>query len=280
MTYITLNLSRDSVNDGSIIVYKPTSMSMDLLISWSQDIVEVLEKSAPDGLCCMLYDLSHPGVSMQFLVLTNRDVYKPGFTHLGFARVEQILEKHPQFTIKLAIVLSNKGTGELASRYVRDFEHPSIQSKLFFDREKALGWLVAIPLAANVASSPTRQLDLNLSRSILSSHSGDASQPFLDRKEIAVLVDDSLEYLALDEDLSTIMGRNSLHLETYGAKANTVSRQHARLHIEDSALYITDLGSTNGTYVNGELLEPLKPHRLKRDDHLNLGAISMQVVFR
>jgi hypothetical protein len=280
MTFITLNLIRDSLEEDRVIAYKATSMSMDLLISWSQDIVSVLERSTKGGVCRILYDLSHPGVSMQFLVLTNREVYKPGFTHLGFTKVQQILERNPQFSIKLAIVLSPTGSGELASKYVKSADHPGIKHKLFFNRERALEWLTTHENSTHEATNPTKQIGEDHPHRILTHNAEETPQTFNERREIALLVDDSLETLHLEADLSVTLGRATLSLEGYGTRANTVSRKHARLYIDNDYLYITDLNSTNGTYINGERLEPMKPYLLKRDDHLNLGALSVQVIFR
>lgn len=54
-----------------------------------------------------------------------------------------------------------------------------------------------------------------------------------------------------------VVGRSkknsNLHLESEG-----VSRVHAKLQYRDGVLYVTDLGSTNGTYVNGSRLESFK----------------------
>lgn len=54
-----------------------------------------------------------------------------------------------------------------------------------------------------------------------------------------------------------VVGRSkknsNLHLESEG-----VSRVHAKLQYRDGMLYVTDLGSTNGTYVNGSRLESFK----------------------
>lgn len=54
-----------------------------------------------------------------------------------------------------------------------------------------------------------------------------------------------------------VVGRSkknsNLHLEYEG-----VSRVHAKLQYRDGVLYVTDLGSTNGTYVNGNRLESFK----------------------
>ena len=47
-----------------------------------------------------------------------------------------------------------------------------------------------------------------------------------------------------------------------------VSRRHARLSREDDAVYLVDLGSRNGTFVNGL---PVKSARLALGDVLRLG---------
>ncbi len=56
---------------------------------------------------------------------------------------------------------------------------------------------------------------------------------------------------------------------------SSVSRQHARLFSREDAWWIEDLGSKNGTKVNGNLIEG--PKRLKQGDGLQVG--SFQLVF-
>lgn len=51
-----------------------------------------------------------------------------------------------------------------------------------------------------------------------------------------------------------------------------VSRLHARLDFTHEQVTITDLGSTNGTYVNRQRIEPHKPRRLRSGDVINLGG--------
>lgn len=60
---------------------------------------------------------------------------------------------------------------------------------------------------------------------------------------------DSLRHLPIDEP-EFVVGRkagNSIQLQF-----NTVSGRHAQLNVRSGRLYLTDLGSTNGTYVNGK----------------------------
>lgn len=53
-----------------------------------------------------------------------------------------------------------------------------------------------------------------------------------------------------------------------------VSRAHATLHLDTDGLTVTDLGSTNGTSVNGsdELIPARVPVRLRSGDRIHLGG--------
>ncbi len=54
-----------------------------------------------------------------------------------------------------------------------------------------------------------------------------------------------------------------------------VSRDHARVQIKDGELTIEDLGSTNGTFVDGVKLEKGNPRRLQDGSELKLGQITL-----
>lgn len=56
---------------------------------------------------------------------------------------------------------------------------------------------------------------------------------------------------------------NTLVLES-----DSVSRRHARFEHRDGSWWVTDLGSTNGTYVNDE---QVAEHHLQRGDHVKIG---------
>ena len=58
-------------------------------------------------------------------------------------------------------------------------------------------------------------------------------------------------------------------------KAPGVSRRHARLDCSATACTITDLGSANGTIVNGEKLAPQVPHLLNHGDTLQLDQFTL-----
>ena len=53
--------------------------------------------------------------------------------------------------------------------------------------------------------------------------------------------------------------------------SEVVSRIHADIRVEGDAYYIEDVGSSNGTYVNGMSLLPGNRHRLRPGDRVSMG---------
>src|SRR6476661_5779334 len=54
-----------------------------------------------------------------------------------------------------------------------------------------------------------------------------------------------------------------------------VSRKHARITMNQDQIWIEDLGSTNGTFVNGE---KIKRARLKEGDRVLIGTSILKVI--
>ena len=54
-----------------------------------------------------------------------------------------------------------------------------------------------------------------------------------------------------------------------------VSRKHARISLQDGTINIADLGSTNGTFVNGE---KIKAAKLKEGDRILIGTSILKLV--
>lgn len=58
----------------------------------------------------------------------------------------------------------------------------------------------------------------------------------------------------------------------------SISRLHARLRQQGNTIYLQDLDSTNGTYVNGKQLFPGEEMIIKRGDEIQFGKIKVNVV--
>ncbi|GEM_PF-167869 len=52
-----------------------------------------------------------------------------------------------------------------------------------------------------------------------------------------------------------------------------ISRQHARLELDHEQVVLVDLGSTNGSYVNGERIPAHEARRLHAGDKINVGQV-------
>jgi hypothetical protein len=57
----------------------------------------------------------------------------------------------------------------------------------------------------------------------------------------------------------------------------SVSRRHARIFLRDNAVNLEDLGSVNGTHLNGRKLDPYMPEILHDGDILQLGRVAIEV---
>jgi pSer/pThr/pTyr-binding forkhead associated (FHA) protein len=64
-----------------------------------------------------------------------------------------------------------------------------------------------------------------------------------------------------------------------GGPVAGVSRRHAKIFKREAVVVIEDLGSTNGTFVNGKRLAPHAPAALSHGDTLRLGRLIIQVLF-
>ena len=59
-----------------------------------------------------------------------------------------------------------------------------------------------------------------------------------------------------------------------------VSRLHALIRMEGKKVVAMDLGSVNGTRLNGQKLQPHKPYVVNHGDWLVLGKLKLQVLIR
>ncbi|MCC6616968.1 MAG: FHA domain-containing protein [Anaerolineae bacterium] len=88
------------------------------------------------------------------------------------------------------------------------------------------------------------------------------STPF--SKDLVVGRADAAEQTQPDIDLTPLR-----------AEEAGVSRFHARFSYKEDTLYVEDLGSTNGTRINGFELAAGKSYRLTPSDEIELGSLRL-----
>ena len=71
-----------------------------------------------------------------------------------------------------------------------------------------------------------------------------------------------------------------LDLSPDGGLEGGVSRHHCKIHQRGSTYLVEDVGSANGTFLDGQRLTPYLPHVLKDGDELQLGRIKLQIIIR
>ncbi|MBI5671063.1 MAG: response regulator [Chloroflexi bacterium] len=68
-------------------------------------------------------------------------------------------------------------------------------------------------------------------------------------------------------------------LSPHDAQMKGVSRQHAVVLAKENRISIKDLGSVNGTRLNGRMLIANQEYRLRHGDELDIGELKLQVRF-
>lgn len=79
----------------------------------------------------------------------------------------------------------------------------------------------------------------------------------------------------LTEDVVTIgrVADNTIEIDDA-----SVSSHHAQLSLQGNDYILKDLGSTNGTRLNGKNIAPEEEHRLQDGDHVRFGSIEVSYV--
>ena len=105
--------------------------------------------------------------------------------------------------------------------------------------------------------------------------------------QIAVRVHGSNNQIQLSGKAEYLLGRADpkqeagvdVDLGPFNGQQLGVSRKHAILQADPYGLIVIDLGSTNGTLVNGKIIAANKAQRLKDGDEIRLGKLALNVYF-
>jgi pSer/pThr/pTyr-binding forkhead associated (FHA) protein len=75
-------------------------------------------------------------------------------------------------------------------------------------------------------------------------------------------------------------GHTDIDLSPYQAYEAGVSRHHASLFVGFDAVTLTDLGSTNGTRLNGVTIQAFTPEELGNEDIITLSKLKIQIFIK
>jgi hypothetical protein len=78
----------------------------------------------------------------------------------------------------------------------------------------------------------------------------------------------------------TTGGMPDVDLTAYAGYRMGVSRRHAAIRLQDKHLHLSDLGSSNGTFINGTRLSAHRPYQLRDGDEVRLGQMVMKLFFQ
>ena len=78
---------------------------------------------------------------------------------------------------------------------------------------------------------------------------------------------------------SSTQAQNVVDLTAFNALEHGVSRRHCKLELKDGQLLVTDLESSNGTYLNNKHLVPHQKYVVLHGDRLILGTLHLTVEY-
>lgn len=139
---------------------------------------------------------------------------------------------------------------------------------------------------SNYTGLSTRQMKATLDFDDEMPASFDTSSPAYSNT-ITVELAESGERLSVENQNRIVIGRSSTHslrtpdvdLAPFHAFSKGVSSLHASIFRADDCVSISDLGSTNGTYLNREGLIPHQAYPLHNGDLIYLGQMAVRVYF-
>lgn len=133
---------------------------------------------------------------------------------------------------------------------------------------------------------PTRQLEELPNDLAARATWGTAS--FGNQQHVIIHIRDIAEPIKLVVHDRTIVGRSDetsarkpdFDLTPFGALEKGVSRIHAAIERSDDTLTVIDMGSSNGTHLNGQRLPPDQPRVLRDGDEIRFGKLVAHIYFK
>ncbi len=133
---------------------------------------------------------------------------------------------------------------------------------------------------------PTKQLDQ--SSNDLAAKATWGTARFGQDASIIIHIRDASQPVIIQPAKRTILGRTDatspqkpdVDLTPFGALDKGVSRIHAAIYRNEDTLTLVDMGSANGTHLNGQRLVPDQPRILRDGDEIRLGKLVAHIYFK
>ena len=106
--------------------------------------------------------------------------------------------------------------------------------------------------------------------------------------EILLHVVDENKSVPLVIDTQSVVGREDrssenypdINLMPYGGIEKGVSRRHATIERSEDTLTLMDIGSSNGTFLNGQRLVSHQPRVIRDGDEIRFGKLVTRIYFK
>jgi pSer/pThr/pTyr-binding forkhead associated (FHA) protein len=137
-------------------------------------------------------------------------------------------------------------------------------------------------------SSEEEKVQIGIDVSVLTDVKVQGQAVFREGDILRLDIDGSPEPIKFKPKPETIFGRRDpatgampdVDLTPFAGYRMGVSRRHAAIRSgDDNNLDIWDLGSSNGTFLNGQRLSAHRPYRLRDGDELRLGQMVVHIYF-
>lgn len=134
------------------------------------------------------------------------------------------------------------------------------------------------------SASETRRLDTDIEPMLVNWSRGDAI--LTEQRPVLFEIDD--QDIVLPIAPSLIIGRvgstagdiqPDVDLSPFDAKTKGVSRLHLRMVRKSSLIYVADMGSSNGSHLNGRRMYANAEQIIRSGDELLLGSLKIRVKF-
>ncbi|MAS35826.1 MAG: hypothetical protein CL610_17585 [Anaerolineaceae bacterium] len=138
---------------------------------------------------------------------------------------------------------------------------------------------------AKADERPPIRLDKEVEKAVKSAGSSLFSPGMLLRIEVEggaspIVVKPKTEDMILGRRDPTTGATPEVDLTAYAGYRMGVSRRHASLALENNQINLWDLGSSNGTFINGNRLTPHQPSPVRDGDEVRLGQMVLRLFFQ